>query len=61
MQNSNGFVFVLKNIFIYHGNVKTPAHWFSEQNKTLALEEKIKLLDYNKERKQNCWAASRAI
>ena len=61
MQNSNSFVFVLKNIFIYHGNVKTPARWFSEQKKALALEEKIKLLDYHKERKQNCWAASRAI
>ena len=52
-QNLNVFIFVLKNIFIDHGNVKTLARWFSE-SKALTLEGKIKLLDYNKERKQSC-------
>ena len=29
--NSNVFLFILKNIFIDHGDVKTPARWFYEQ------------------------------
>ena len=32
-QNSIVFAFVLKNILTDHGNVKTPARWFSEQRK----------------------------
>ena len=31
IENSNIFVFVLKNISIDHGDAKTPARWFSEQ------------------------------
>ena len=27
------FIFILKNIFIDHGDVKAPAQWFSEQEK----------------------------
>ena len=50
MQNSNDFAFVLKNIFVDHGDVKTTAGRFTEY-KMLNLRGKIKLLDFNKERK----------
>ena len=54
IQNSHVSAFVLKNIFVDHGDVETPARWFSER-KRLTFVGKIKLLDSNKERKQNLW------
>ena len=51
VQNSNVFVFLLKNIFIDPGNVKTQD---SLSKKTLTLEGKNKLLGSNKERMQSC-------
>ena len=47
--NLNVFAFELKNIFIDHGHVKTPARSFSKQKNVNA-----QLLDSNKKRKQSC-------
>ena len=60
VQNLNIFVFVLKNIFVDNGDVKTPARWFSEEKSVNACRENWTTL-FQQRNKTTLTAASRVI